>query len=93
MLRVICKEPGSEDSDKLPKNLRDILLGLASKDDIQAITHALLVSIEDLNGAESVEHVELNLDAPIEPDWKEGVEVLSKFSDGQLWQKLRIPDQ
>ncbi|KAI6139199.1 hypothetical protein BKA82DRAFT_4020244 [Pisolithus tinctorius] len=63
-----------EHRKELPKNLRDILLGLASKDDIQAITHALLVSIEDLNGAESVEHVELNLDAPIEPDWKEGVE-------------------
>ncbi|KIO00769.1 hypothetical protein M404DRAFT_151725 [Pisolithus tinctorius Marx 270] len=93
MLRVVRKEPGSEDSDKLPKNLRDILLGLASEHDIQAITQALLVSIEDLDSAESVEPVELDLDAPIEPDWKEGVEALSKFSDEQLWQKLGIPDQ
>ncbi|KAI6137600.1 P-loop containing nucleoside triphosphate hydrolase protein [Pisolithus tinctorius] len=93
MLRVVCKEPGSKDSDKLPKNLRDILLGLASEHDVQAITQALLVSIEDLDSAESVEPVELDLDAPIEPDWKEGVEALSKFSDEQLWQKLGIPDQ
>ncbi|KAI5993056.1 hypothetical protein F5J12DRAFT_897104 [Pisolithus orientalis] len=93
MLRVICKELGSKDSDKLAKNLRDILLSLTNKHDIQAITQALLVSIEDLDSAESVEPMELDLDAPIEPDWKEGVKALSKFSDEQLWQKLRIPDQ
>ncbi|KAI6029042.1 P-loop containing nucleoside triphosphate hydrolase protein [Pisolithus microcarpus] len=93
MLKVIRKEPGSENTDKLPKNLREALRNLASEDDITAVTQYLLATMEEMDGADADERVDLDLDAPLDPDWTEGVENLSKLTDDSLWQKLGLADK
>ncbi|KAI9457025.1 P-loop containing nucleoside triphosphate hydrolase protein [Boletus coccyginus] len=95
MLRAVRKEPGSENSDskgrlELPKALRDALLNLATIDDVFAISQALLASIEDVEAAEADDRLELDLDARVDPDWKEGVEALANYMEDQLWQKLGL---
>ncbi|KAI6144170.1 P-loop containing nucleoside triphosphate hydrolase protein, partial [Pisolithus thermaeus] len=93
MLKVVRKEPGSENTDKLPKSLREALRNLASEDEISAVTQYLLVTMEDMDGADPDERVDLDLDAPLDPAWTEGVENLSKLTDDVLWQKLGLAEK
>lgn len=55
-----------------------------------AISQALLASIEDVEAAEADDRLELDLDARVDPDWKEGVEALANYTEDQLWQKLGL---
>ncbi|KAI5988912.1 hypothetical protein EDC04DRAFT_2614443 [Pisolithus marmoratus] len=93
MLKVVRKEPGSENTDKLPKSLRDALCNLATEEDIYAVTQYLLAMIEEMDATATDEQVELDLDAPIDPAWTEGIESLSKITEDALWQKLGFTDK
>ena len=43
---------------------------------------------------DTTETLDFGLDTPIDIDnWKEGVEVLAKCSEEQLWQLLGLPEQ
>ncbi|KAI6044345.1 hypothetical protein EDC04DRAFT_2889792 [Pisolithus marmoratus] len=93
MLKVVCKEPGSENTDKLPKSLCNALCNLATEEDIYAVTQYLLATIEEMDAAAADEHIELDLDALIDPAWTEGIESLLKITEDALWQKLRFTDK
>ncbi|KAF9236554.1 hypothetical protein BU15DRAFT_63908 [Melanogaster broomeanus] len=72
MLVVICHEPGSEESNKLPKALQDALSNLASEEDILAISQDILALLENIQAADGSERVDVDLEEHLSiKEWRE----------------------